>query len=115
VRAARFQADILTNLAAPDLEVAAVALRHRITPRYVHKLFEDEAATFSPFVLQQRLAWVHRMLCDARLSCESISTSRSEVFAAGVSAACRGVLRLPVGASPNIITFTGTEPRGWRV
>jgi len=77
VRAARLRAikaDILAHLADPDLEVAAVALRQHITPRYVHKLFEAEATTFSAFVLQQRLACVHRMLCDARCAGRSIST-----------------------------------------
>ncbi len=38
--------DILENLASSDLTVNAVALRQRITPRYIHKLFESEGVTF---------------------------------------------------------------------
>jgi AraC-like DNA-binding protein len=77
VRAARLRvikADILAHLADPDLDVAAIALRQGITPRYVHKLFEGEATTFSAFVLRERLACVRRMLCDPHRSGQSIST-----------------------------------------
>ena len=58
IRAARqraVMADITANLADCDLTVASVAARHRISPRYVHKLFESESLTFSAFVLGQRL------------------------------------------------------------
>ena len=43
-----------------DLSVAEVAQRHRMTPRYMHKLFENEGLTFSSFVRDQRLARAHR-------------------------------------------------------
>ena len=39
-----------------------IATRHGITPRYVQALFADEGATFSQFLLDERLARVHRML-----------------------------------------------------
>ena len=76
VRAARLRvikADILAHLADPDLDVAAIALRQGITPRYVHKLFEYEGMTYSRFVLGQRLDRVHRMLTDPRFASHSIS------------------------------------------
>jgi len=38
------------------LSVGAVARRHRVTARYVQKLFEREGTTFSEYVLGQRLA-----------------------------------------------------------
>jgi AraC-like DNA-binding protein len=69
VRAARLRAikaDILENLDDLDLTLNSVALRQRITPRYVHKLFEFEGITFSEFVLGQRLMRAHGMLCNPR-------------------------------------------------
>ena len=41
------------------LTVATSAARHGVTPRYVHKLFEDDGRTYSQFVLDVRLerAW----------------------------------------------------------
>jgi len=70
VRAARLQAiktDIAANLANGALTVAAVAARHRVTPRYVHKLFEDEGTTFTQFILRRRLDRAYRMLRDRRV------------------------------------------------
>src|SRR5215467_5255008 len=75
VRAARLQAikaDIAANLANGTLTVAGVAGRHRVTPRYVHKLFEDEGTTFTQFILRQRLDRAYRMLRDQRFSMRSI-------------------------------------------
>jgi AraC-like DNA-binding protein len=56
-----------------ELSVAEVAQRQRVTPRYVHKLFENEGLTFSSFVLGQRLARARRMLSDPRLADRNIS------------------------------------------
>jgi AraC-like DNA-binding protein len=44
------------------LTVATSAARHGVTPRYVHKLFEDEGVTYTQFVLQHRLDRAFRML-----------------------------------------------------
>jgi AraC-like DNA-binding protein len=71
VRAARLRAimaDILANLTNPELTVTAVALRQRVTPRYVHMLFEGEGTTFSEFVLNVRLVHAHRMLTNPRFA-----------------------------------------------
>jgi AraC-like DNA-binding protein len=67
VRAARLKAakaDIQFNLTARDLSVASVARRQRISPRYLHRLFESEGVSFSEFVLAERLAHAHRLLVD---------------------------------------------------
>ncbi len=67
LRAARLhaiKADILNSLGAQDLNLAALAARHGVTPRYVQLLFEDNGQTFSQFVLHERLTWVERMLRD---------------------------------------------------
>jgi AraC-like DNA-binding protein len=82
LRAARLRAvkaDIARHLDG-DVSVAALANRHGITPRYLHKLFEDEAVTLSRFVLGQRLARVHRRLTDAGSANLTISAM---VYAAG--------------------------------
>ena len=67
VRAARLRAiktDVLQALGDHDLTVTAIAARQHVTPRYVQMLFESEGTTFSRFLLLQRLAVAHRMLCD---------------------------------------------------
>jgi AraC-like DNA-binding protein len=82
IRAARLRAimsDVTANLRDSDLTVAAVAQRQRVTPRYLHKLFEGEELTFSTFVLNQRLSRAHRMLCDPRFSDRSISSVAFDV------------------------------------
>jgi len=76
IAAARLRAimiDIGAHLGDGDLSVAEIARRHRVTPRYVHKLFENEGLTFSTFVLGRRLARAYRMLSDPRFADSSIS------------------------------------------
>jgi AraC-like DNA-binding protein len=65
VRAARLRAiktAVVENLANRQLSIDTVAARHGVTPRYVSRLFESAATTFSEFVLTQRLNRAHRML-----------------------------------------------------
>jgi AraC-like DNA-binding protein len=76
-RAARLAAikrDIARDLVDGDVSVGAIALRHRVTPRCVQKLFEDEGMTFTEYVRGERLALVHRMLTEPRYAHEKIST-----------------------------------------
>jgi AraC-like DNA-binding protein len=82
VRAARLHAiktDILANLGDQHLTPGAVALRHGITPRYLNLLFEPEGATFSEYVLAQRLGRAHRLLLDPRNRGRRISAIAYEV------------------------------------
>ena len=75
MRAARLnavKADIAANVTSRDLSVGSVALRQRVTPRYIHMLFEGEGATFSQCVLAERLAHAHRLLLDPRHAHQSI-------------------------------------------
>jgi AraC-like DNA-binding protein len=77
VRAARLtaiKADIGRHLTDSSLGVAALAARHGITPRYLHKLFEDEAMTYSQYVLDQRLALAYRRLRSPRLAARTVSS-----------------------------------------
>jgi AraC-like DNA-binding protein len=83
LRAARLhaiKADIMNSLSAPGLSLTEVAARHRVTPRYVQALFEQEDATFSGFLLDGRLAHVYRVLRDPVQLPRSIS---SIVYEAG--------------------------------
>jgi AraC-like DNA-binding protein len=77
LRAARLRAiknDIAENLACGDLSVASLARRQRITPRYIHRLFESEGVSLSRYVLGLRLTRVHRLLTDGRHADLAIST-----------------------------------------
>ena len=73
------KAYILDNLRNPELTETGVALRQRVTPRYVRKLFEVENTTFSKFVLCHRLMHAHRMLSDPLLAGINISAIALEV------------------------------------
>jgi transcriptional regulator GlxA family with amidase domain len=63
VRAARLHAikqDIARSLGQADLSVAALAGRHRCTPRFIQRLFETDGTTFTDYVLAERLARARR-------------------------------------------------------
>jgi AraC-like DNA-binding protein len=82
IAAARLRAimtDICAHLGDGELSVAEVAQRQRVTPRYVHKLFENEGLTFSSFVLGQRLARAHRMLSNPQLADRTIGSVAFDV------------------------------------
>lgn len=75
-RAARLRAvkaDIGRNIGFHDLTLDALAMRHRISPRYIQRLFADEGTSFTDFVLGQRLARAHRLLGDPRHCARTIS------------------------------------------
>ena len=73
------KAYILENLRSPELTETAVALRQRVTSRYIRKLFEAEGTTFSKFVLCHRLMHAHRMLSDPLLAGMNISAIALEI------------------------------------
>ena len=67
VRAARLAAikqSIRENLS--QVTLADVTERHRLGPRYVQMLFEEEGTTFTEFVIEERLAQARRMLASPR-------------------------------------------------
>jgi AraC-like DNA-binding protein len=67
LRAARLRAvklDIAHNLVDGTVSAEALARRQRVSPRYIHRLFEGEGMTLSQFVLGLRLAQAYRMLTD---------------------------------------------------
>ena len=85
LRAARLReikADIAVKLADPKLSVEWVALRQRVSSRYIQMLFEQEGTTFSQYLIGQRLARAYRLLTDSRFADRSIT---SVAFDAGFS------------------------------
>ena len=82
MRAARLRAieeDIVGSLARGEAvsvdEIAAEG--HRVTPRYVQMLFDEEGTTFTD--LRQRLVRAHRMLSDPRYAGQKIAALAYEV------------------------------------
>ncbi|HEY4201825.1 MAG TPA: helix-turn-helix domain-containing protein [Devosiaceae bacterium] len=68
-RAARLhaiKADIQRNIAQANLSAESLAAQHRVSSRYVRRLFESEGLTFTEFVLAERLHRAHAMLRDPR-------------------------------------------------
>jgi AraC-like DNA-binding protein len=108
VRAARLHAitaDIARNLEG-DVSVTALAGRHKMTPRYIQKLFEGEGSTLSRFVLGQRLARVHRRLTDPRYADMTVAAI---VYASGfhdISTFNRD-FRRQFGMTPTDVRATG--------
>jgi AraC-like DNA-binding protein len=94
--------DISANLGDCDLSVVEVARRHRVTPRYIHKLFENEGLTFSAFVLGQRLSRAHRILSEPRLADRNISSVAFDVGFGDLSYFNRAFRRL-YAATPSEI------------
>jgi AraC-like DNA-binding protein len=105
LRAARLHAikqDIADNLDQADLSVAALALRHGCTPRFIQRQFESEGTTFTEYVLTQRLARAHRVLSDPRRAGEKITTAAYEAGFGDLSYFNR-VFRRRYGAAPSEI------------
>jgi AraC-like DNA-binding protein len=105
VRAARLQAikaDVMENVGRLDLSVAAMAARHRVTPRHLHRLFEAEDASFTEFVNGQKLARAHRILADFRHGGRRISDIAYDLGFADLSAFNR-MFRRRYDATPSEI------------
>jgi len=103
LRAAQLHAvkqDIRGALARPDLSVAALAQRHRCTPRSIQRMFEADGTTFTDYVLAQRLARAYRVLADPRGGTAKISAIALDCGFADVSYFNR-VFRRRYGASPS--------------
>jgi AraC-like DNA-binding protein len=105
LRAARLRAlkaDIANNLHSGDVSIGALAARHRMSPRYVQKLFESEGTTLSKFVLELRLAYVRRLLADPRYAGFSIGSIVYEAGFGDLSTFNRS-FRARYGATPSDI------------
>jgi AraC-like DNA-binding protein len=75
-REARLRAikdDVMKLLDRDDFSIGMIALRHRVTPRYIQTLFESDGTTFTEHVLAARLARAHRALISPRHAGQKIS------------------------------------------
>jgi AraC-like DNA-binding protein len=82
LRAARLKlakSFIISNSHERDLSVTAVAASLNVTPRYIQRLFEADGSTFSEFLIGQRLARAHRLLCEPSSGPAAISTIAYDV------------------------------------
>ena len=64
---------IVNNSHRRDISLATVASSLGVTPRYIQRLFESDGTTFSEFLVGQRLARAHRLLCEPNLGRMAIS------------------------------------------
>jgi AraC-like DNA-binding protein len=113
IRAARLHAiktDIAGNLGR-NLTADAVAACHGITPRYMRSLFESEATSFSDFVVGQRLARAHRMLCDPRYAAHTIAAIGFECGFGDLSYFYRA-FRRKYGGTPSDVRAAGLREPG---
>jgi AraC-like DNA-binding protein len=63
--AARLQAikdDIADNLSRPELSVHTIAARHRVSVRYVQRIFGESGLTFTAYLTEQRLVAAYKAL-----------------------------------------------------
>jgi hypothetical protein len=120
------KADIAQNLAG-DVNVAALSARHRLSERYIRKLFEGENTSLSQFVLSQRLILEHRMLMDPRHADCTISDIafpgwvwrpfdlQPRVSSAFRSDVIGGAMRLALAGGDHAMRCTLPNRAPWRV
>jgi AraC-like DNA-binding protein len=72
-RLATIQTDVLSNLTEPNLSAKTIAIRHGVSDRYVHLLFEETGQTFGQFVTEERLKRAFALLTDPASSDMRIS------------------------------------------
>src|SRR5262249_17326994 len=65
-RLAVIKDDIERNLGDEMLSVQALGKRHGMSPRQIQRLFEESGATFTDYVIAQRLARAHQLVGDPR-------------------------------------------------
>jgi AraC-like DNA-binding protein len=99
------KADIAQSLGSGPVSANALAMRHRVTPRYIRKLFEGEGTSLSRFVLNQRLVLVHRFLTDTRYSHRTIGSLAFEAGFGDLSTFNREFRRY-YGATPSDVRAT---------
>jgi AraC-like DNA-binding protein len=70
---------IIAHCHSRDISIATVAAKFGVTPRYLQRLFESDGTTFSDFLVGQRLARAHRLLCEPNMTQMAISTIAYDV------------------------------------
>jgi AraC-like DNA-binding protein len=97
-----FKADIERSLTDHSFDIARLARRHRVTPRYIQMLFADSGTTFTEFLRQQRLALAYRLLIDPTQAARNVADL---AYAAGFNdlSHFNRVFRRRFGATPREI------------
>ena len=78
-RLAAIRADVLANLNEIRLSAKRIAIRHGVSDRYVHLLFEESGQTFGQFVEEQRLKRALALLTDPAQAGKRIGAIAIEV------------------------------------
>ncbi len=91
---------IADHLGEQGLSLSGVASRHRLGPRSVQRLFEGEGTSFSDYVLNERLARVHKMLASPSYAGWTISAIALEAGFGDVSY-CNRRFRRRYGLRPS--------------
>jgi AraC-like DNA-binding protein len=82
LRAARLKlakSYIISHSERRDVSIGSVAANLHVTPRYLQRLFEADGTTFSDFLIRQRLARAHQLLCDPNAQKLAISSIAYDV------------------------------------
>jgi transcriptional regulator GlxA family with amidase domain len=87
----------------PTLKKSRCA-RYSVTPRYVHKLFETEVATFAEHAVACRLEFAQWLLTDLRLARRSVTSIAFDAGFSDVSHFNR-MFRRRYGATPTEVTL----------
>jgi AraC-like DNA-binding protein len=73
------KAYIVKHLGSRELTIDSIASNHRVSSRYIQRLFESESTSFTDFMRRQRLARAYRLLRDPRQRERSISSIAFDV------------------------------------
>lgn len=98
------KATVLKNLTRHDISVVAIAALHRVTPRHLQRLFENDGGTFSQFVLEARLALAHNSLTSPDHAHKSVGTIAYDSGFGDISYFNK-TFRKAYGGSPTEIRF----------
>lgn len=70
---------IISHSDRRDISIGSVSTSLHVTPRYLQRLFESDGTTFSEFLIRQRLARAHQLLCDPNVQTLAISSIAYDV------------------------------------
>lgn len=90
------------HLADPELTPAGIASHFRVSPRYIHKLFETQDEAVSRYILRRRLEAAHRSLTDVGQSAKTVSAIAYEWGFSNTTHFAR-VFRERFGAAPSAL------------
>jgi AraC-like DNA-binding protein len=109
LRAARLKAikdEVARNLEDDSLSARTVATRHRLTVRYVQRLFEEAGTTFTEYLIAQRLERARHLVSDPRHAGRTFTAIAFEVGFNDLSYFNR-TFRRRFGATPSDLRAAG--------